>query len=232
MWWRLGISDLNASSPCVVWIYLHTCTSEGNKVKMEQTYLSLCSMSRDPNFGKYPISDRMRPRYIQALESVLRVLENPSDLQKVLPEHFSEVKGMFNRCIRCDQWDWQAVHIAFGRPSRQEVKRLIPCFTEAAQALRRQQIGSIQKILLPINTTIYRQMLRDGLQHIVDTTPRLPERRKNSEQINSNHFVERNNTLVDDVADLYVISEKARTKIDVANATHKNTLFYSRSFCE
>ena len=73
------------------------------------------------SFGFSPISDRMRPRYRYAIQSMLRWfnedLDEDTDFAGDLLNHVSEAKGMFNRCIRQDQWDWFDVWTGLGKPS-------------------------------------------------------------------------------------------------------------------
>ena len=67
-------------------------------------------------FGMAPISTRMRVRYDQAAETLEDLLDGKIDTSGVDPNHISEFKGMLNRCIRQDQWDWFTVHSELGRP--------------------------------------------------------------------------------------------------------------------
>ena len=67
-------------------------------------------------FGMAPISDRMRERYDGAVRSVSAFISGGLGLKEVSPESISELKGMFNRCVRQDQWDWFSVYSEFGRP--------------------------------------------------------------------------------------------------------------------
>jgi hypothetical protein len=67
------------------------------------------------SFGHYPISNRMRPRYLDACRAVLRIIEarlaRDGDL-----DYVSEAKGMVNRVVRRDRPDWHTVYELFGRP--------------------------------------------------------------------------------------------------------------------
>ena len=67
-------------------------------------------------FGMAPISTRMRVRYDEAAKTLGDLLDGKIDASKVEPNHISEFKGMLNRCIRQDQWDWFTVHSELGRP--------------------------------------------------------------------------------------------------------------------
>src|SRR3990167_5385668 len=60
----------------------------------------------DSNFGFLPISDRMRPRYVTSLGRVEKLLKKEEEIEASDADCISEVKGMFSRCARQDQWDW------------------------------------------------------------------------------------------------------------------------------
>ena len=71
-----------------------------------------------------PISSRMRRRYDAAVQSALDFLYDNTVPESVLLDDVSEVKGMFNRCIRQDQWDWFSVLEEFGNPAREDMVRI------------------------------------------------------------------------------------------------------------
>ncbi len=68
-------------------------------------------------FGMAPISKTMRERYDRAVRGTITVLENDLRSTDVDLDALSELKGMFNRCVRQDQWDWNSVHAELGLPS-------------------------------------------------------------------------------------------------------------------
>ncbi|RAK69434.1 GIY-YIG nuclease family protein [Hymenobacter edaphi] len=73
-------------------------------------------------FGMAPISKVMQGRYDYAVESMLKFISDGScDLD---PDYISELKGMFNRCVRKDQWDWFSVHQKFGFPPASVMRRI------------------------------------------------------------------------------------------------------------
>lgn len=74
-------------------------------------------------FGMAPISARMQGRYDLAVEAMLDYLAG--DSEDIEPELLSELKGMFNRCIRKDQRDWFSVYSQFGEPSRSDCSRIV-----------------------------------------------------------------------------------------------------------
>ena len=67
-------------------------------------------------FGMAPISSRMRRRYDAAVHTVSDLMYGlPVDVANA-PEALSELKGMFNRYLRQDQWDYAMVGEELGNP--------------------------------------------------------------------------------------------------------------------
>lgn len=83
-----------------------------------------------------PISSRMRPRYDAAVQTVLDLLYDNIELQDASPEHISELKGMFNRCLREDQWDWFSVFAELGEPPRDHLYRIVENLVHLRKALK------------------------------------------------------------------------------------------------
>jgi len=86
-------------------------------------------------FGMAPISPRMQGRYDFAVQSMQALLNDESTLTEVDPESLSELKGMFNRCVRQDQWDWFSVYTQFGGPPRREIDQIVPLIVELRRAV-------------------------------------------------------------------------------------------------
>lgn len=94
----------------------------------------------DSDFGFLSISDRMRPRYVRALAQVANLLAKERAPQQGDADFVSEVKGMFNRCVRRDQWDWCAVFHALQEPSFSTSRKLAGALGEVSRALRADQV--------------------------------------------------------------------------------------------
>ncbi|WP_171434775.1 cold shock domain-containing protein [Pseudomonas aeruginosa] len=75
-------------------------------------------------FGMAPISRTMRKRYDEAVQSVLDYILGNIALGEMSPEEISELKGMYNRCVREDQWDWFTVHAELGSPSKRDMRAI------------------------------------------------------------------------------------------------------------
>ena len=87
-------------------------------------------------FGAAPISERMRLRYDSAVSIGLLVAQSNKPHPCEHLNDISELKGMFNRCVRKDQWDWFSVHAAFGRPPHSVCVRIARLLAGYRKALK------------------------------------------------------------------------------------------------
>ena len=76
-------------------------------------------------FGMAPISKTMRRRYDDAVQHLHAVLTGAAGMDEVVPDLLSEAKGMFNRCVREDQWDWFTVFTELGSPPRRVLRHIV-----------------------------------------------------------------------------------------------------------
>lgn len=105
-------------------------------------------------FGMAPISKRMRRRYDDAVQHLSDILTGNLDICEVVPELLSEAKGMVNRCVREDQWDWFTVFTELGSPPRRVLRRiaslLVP-LRRAALSRDEKAFGDSQRALISTN---------------------------------------------------------------------------------
>jgi hypothetical protein len=62
-------------------------------------------------FGKYSITSKAAETYLQIIHSIYTAPK------EVTSENISVLKGMVNRCIRHDQWDWYTTYQYLGYPT-------------------------------------------------------------------------------------------------------------------
>ena len=107
-------------------------------------------------FGKYSISENISKRYVATLEKLLGYSKG-----KILPDDISLLKGMVNRCIKKDQWDWYTTYSFLGYPSF----RIMSCFVNDAARVRKYLIAGIYE---PLNLFIsdYQYMLVGIYSHL------------------------------------------------------------------
>ncbi len=70
----------------------------------------------DNTFGFLPISNRMFPRYLKAIDHISNIFLRNLRIKDIDLSQLSELKGMFGRCVKRDQHDWVAVLNLFGDP--------------------------------------------------------------------------------------------------------------------
>jgi hypothetical protein len=69
-------------------------------------------------FGMAPVKPRTQERRNAAAATVLGLLESAGCPDSPVADDISEVKGLFTRCFKQDQWDWFTVWTQLGRPGR------------------------------------------------------------------------------------------------------------------
>ncbi len=86
-------------------------------------------------FGMAPPRPAQQERRRAASGTVLSFLESPSLIRASLPDALSEVKGLYNRCHRQDQWDWFTVWMQLGRPPRRQCGTIAEGLTQLRRAV-------------------------------------------------------------------------------------------------
>ena len=82
-----------------------------------------------------PISRIMQRRYDTAVQATLDFFDGNLSFNEVSLNDISELKGMFNRCVRQDQWDWFSVYTQFGQPPRDLMIRIVVDLKPLRQAI-------------------------------------------------------------------------------------------------
>jgi len=95
-------------------------------------------------FGMAPISSRMRRRYDDAVQTGLDVVEGNLLFEEIDLSHLSELKGMFNRCLRQDQWDWFTVFTELGRPEQKPMRQIVSVLVSLRNAIKDGDAESVE----------------------------------------------------------------------------------------
>lgn len=103
-------------------------------------------------FGMAPPNSETQTRRIIATAKLVTVIDN-APIDESVPEHISEVKGLFARVWRQDQWDWFTVSAQLGYPSAR-ISRVI---TSALAGLRR-DIGQGLNVLSSSDGLLLRRL--------------------------------------------------------------------------
>lgn len=96
-------------------------------------------------FGMAPLSDTMRERYDNAVRTLIFFLRAEIIASEVELNSVSELKGMFNRSLRKDQWDWFTVYEQLGHPPRGEMHYFVSELTNLRINLRDRDAESIER---------------------------------------------------------------------------------------
>ena len=87
-------------------------------------------------FGIAPISDTTHYKNTAAIAQTLRYInrESVTGTQNI-EEYLSHLKGLFNRIIRQDQWDWFTVNMYFDYPNINEVILYVNSITQLRKGI-------------------------------------------------------------------------------------------------
>ena len=167
------------------------------------------------NFGRLPISDRMRPRYLLALRRVGAIIGGE------FPQHpdadaVSEVKGMLNRIIREDQWDWFTVYEAFGFPPRQVLHEAAEALATLARALRSEDGSAVDQGLSRLRPIPFARFVTMAMDNISRPTSGLRSVRP-GERPSCGATLEQSGAKLS-------LTVRAKEKLDDANGEHTRTL--------
>jgi hypothetical protein len=95
-------------------------------------------------FGLAPPKKAVALKRREAAERVLQFLEQTPPFNDVPPmEALSEIKGLFNRVARQDQWDWFTVSGELGYPSDRISQVISECLSKLRSALRDNDASAI-----------------------------------------------------------------------------------------
>lgn len=139
--WRVRCAEFPADAPAVLNSRSGKLYQAGDEERLwiyDIQHPALAFRLSDSGFGRLPISDRMRPRYIRSLQSVISLLSSPEHNDPIDPSDLSEVKGILNRCVRKDQCDWLTVYDALGRPHLSMLRKAATALGYLARAYRNQ----------------------------------------------------------------------------------------------
>ncbi len=112
-----------------------------------------------------PISSRMRQRYDDAVQTGLDLVAGNLTLEEINLDHISELKGMFNRCLRQDQWDWFSVFTEIGEPDEKHIQQIasaITCVRNAAKEKNGEELERLKQRLIHLSLLTYLYTYQDS----------------------------------------------------------------------
>ena len=96
-------------------------------------------------FGMAPISSRMRERYDAAVSNVSKFMNGQEVENQLVLESLSELKGMFNRYVLKDQWDYAMVGEELGNPPARHARLIADDLLNLRRALIAEDIDSAEQ---------------------------------------------------------------------------------------
>lgn len=91
-------------------------------------------VSQKWGFGMAPPKPQLQQRRLGWVSHVLGLLKHESPHEKS-PDAVSEVKGLFNRVVRQDQWDWFVVFQQLGCPARVKSRKVASTLAELRKTI-------------------------------------------------------------------------------------------------
>lgn len=87
-------------------------------------------------FGMSDLSVTMRRRFDNAVDIVSLFLSDRLSPEEIDLDAISELKGMFNRSLRKDQWNWFTVYDRLGCPPRNEMNSIVSRLVKLRECLK------------------------------------------------------------------------------------------------
>jgi hypothetical protein len=106
-------------------------------------------------FGKYSISEGISKNYIRIISNLYK------DIDEIEAEDLSTLKGMANRCLKFDQWDWLTTYQYLGYPNKPYLREFVK-----ETIVQRDKLRESDKSLLNDFASKYSFMLNSMLFHL------------------------------------------------------------------
>jgi hypothetical protein len=120
-------------------------------------------------FGKYSISEGISKKYIRIISNLY------NDLDEIETEDLSILKGMANRCLKFDQWDWLTTYQYLGYPNkpylREFVKETIIQRDKLKESDKRYLNGFASKYSFMLNSMLFHLNQKSCIEYVNYTTP-------------------------------------------------------------
>lgn len=110
-------------------------------------------------FGAAPLKKRTKTKYTTSLQDVYLFIQGQLQIsESEICQAISVVKGMFNRIVKKDQWDWFTVSMYFDYPEIKETCQFVSFLASLRKAIKDQNLKEIllyNQKLLSTNFPIY-----------------------------------------------------------------------------
>jgi hypothetical protein len=170
----------------------------------------------DSNFGRMPITDKLRPKYLRAASGLLAVMSPGWECDVSIAEDLSEMKGIFNRCRRKDQWDWLTLYHYLEDPPSGLLDSAASLLHDLRRAITRNEPRAAEDLLIQLENAVPADLIKRFIARIKESAPKLapPMETPRAERREVPGIEAGANTL----------SAEAMAKLEQANQAHSDAL--------
>ena len=128
--------------------------------------MSLKSKIAKYGFGMAPLKDNIEIKNRFCIKQVQNLLNNCSTLSSAeIVESISTVKGLFNRIIKQNQWDWFTINMYFDYPTNKDIHIIISVLTLLRQSIITDNFDTRQKSIIQLQNTNFMLYCKNYLNY-------------------------------------------------------------------
>ena len=117
-------------------------------------------------FGMAPLKQNTADKNKKAVSTVYKILKNKDfDNENIVLEDISIFKGLINRCIKQDQWDWFTVYAMFYYPDVKYLKRILNKITELRKFIKENDSDKLDKTIRYLNENNVKELCLEYLNY-------------------------------------------------------------------
>lgn len=121
-------------------------------------------------FGMAPLKEKANQRNQEAIMQVKNFVLGNSEVGKTpLTDQISVVKGLFNRIIRQDQWDWFTINMYFDYPAHQDLTIIVCSLANLRKALLKKDNKLSMDCINAVKTTGFEKYCDNYLNFNINT---------------------------------------------------------------
>lgn len=114
-------------------------------------------------FGSAPLKPEVYDKRCYAIHDMLNLLQDAYVEKSAICESISTIKGLLNRIVKQDQWDWFTVYMYFDYPTAAECSKFVNLLSKLRKALLDDDIPIIADIEYELTKSNFRTYLMNFL---------------------------------------------------------------------
>lgn len=114
-------------------------------------------------FGMAPLKSNTEYKNRKAVYTIYKILIKESLNHSDYLDDISIFKGMINRCIKQDQWDWFTVYSMFYYPDINYLKRILPKVIELRRYIKENNNDKLEKLIQYLNENSVKELCLEYL---------------------------------------------------------------------